>query len=207
MPDAFDLELNTSEVVFALNRLKREQIPFAQSLALNWTLKDAQAEVREQLPRRFTIRRPWLPRGVVVKPSSKRQLWGTITQRDPFMSRQEFGGQKTPQGKAIAVPVGALARLAKTKVLSKGKRPAAQMRKKNAFVPVAHCVSLAMLDNFTYPADLFPTSRFYREDLSGPPLELITMPDGSPGVEVFDDLPEPVPARLEQLTIEKTILN
>jgi hypothetical protein len=133
MPDAFDLELNTKEVVFALNRLKREQIPFAQSLALNFTLKDAQAEVRKQLPRRFSIRRPWVPRGVVVKPSNKRQLWGSIVQRDPFMARQEFGGQKTPQGKAIAVPVGELARLAKTKVLSKGKRPAAQMRKKGVY--------------------------------------------------------------------------
>ena len=34
------------------------------------------------------------------------------------------------------------------------------------------CVELATLENFTYPGDLFPSSRFYRRDLSQPPLEL-----------------------------------
>lgn len=31
-----------------------------------------------------------------------------------------------------------------------------------------HCAALATLPNFTYPADLFPSSRFYAEDLSEP---------------------------------------
>ena len=31
------------------------------------------------------------------------------------------------------------------------------------------CVELATLENFTYPGDLFPSSRFYRRDLSQPP--------------------------------------
>ena len=44
------------------------------------------------------------------------------------------------------------------------------------------CVSLAMLDNFTYPADVFPSARFYHRDLSQPPLTLSTGPDGSPQV-------------------------
>jgi O-succinylbenzoate synthase len=44
------------------------------------------------------------------------------------------------------------------------------------------CVALAMLDNFTYPADIFPSSRFYRRDLGVPPLDLIPGPDGSPQV-------------------------
>ena len=43
----------------------------------------------------------------------------------------------------------------------------------------AHCTALAMLDNFTYPADIFPSSRFYHEDLSDPPLEL-RMAQGRP---------------------------
>ena len=70
----------------------------------------------------------------------------------------------------------------------------------------AHCVALGMLDNFTYPADIFPSSRFYHEDLSDPPLELMTLTDGTPGVEAFATLPEPVSARLEKLTLERTVV-
>jgi O-succinylbenzoate synthase len=34
------------------------------------------------------------------------------------------------------------------------------------------CLALATLDNISYPSDVFPSSRFYRTDLSDPPLEL-----------------------------------
>lgn len=70
----------------------------------------------------------------------------------------------------------------------------------------ALCTALGMLDNFTYPADIFPSSRFYFEDLSDRPLELSPLPDGSPGVAAFDELPEPVPARLDARTIERAVL-
>lgn len=63
------------------------------------------------------------------------------------------------------------------------------------------CVSLAMLDNFTYPADIFPSARFYHEDLCERPLELITLADGTPGVEA-STLPEPHPDRLKRQTIQ-----
>lgn len=35
-----------------------------------------------------------------------------------------------------------------------------------------HCLALASLANFTYPADLFPSSRFYKKDLARPPMAL-----------------------------------
>lgn len=68
------------------------------------------------------------------------------------------------------------------------------------------CVSLAMLDNFTYPADIFPSSRFYHQDLSEPALQLIALPDGTPGVQAAETLPEPDAGRLEKLTVEKAVL-
>ena len=71
----------------------------------------------------------------------------------------------------------------------------------------ALCVSLGMLDNFTYPADIFPSSRFYHEDLADPPLELCTLDDGTPGVAALDKLPEPVAERLEKLTIERAVIS
>jgi len=70
----------------------------------------------------------------------------------------------------------------------------------------AHCVALAMLDNFTYAADIFPSSRFYHEDLSDPPLELLTLSDGTPGVEASLELPEPVADRLQKRTLQQVVL-
>jgi o-succinylbenzoate synthase len=49
------------------------------------------------------------------------------------------------------------------------------------------CVALAMLDNFTYPADIFPSSRFYHEDLGRPALELTRSPEGCPQVAASDE--------------------
>lgn len=71
----------------------------------------------------------------------------------------------------------------------------------------ASCVALAMLDNFTYPADIFPSHRFYHEDLSDPPLELTRDALGQPAVRAFETLPEPVPDRLHRLTIQQATLS
>ncbi|MCA9122870.1 MAG: o-succinylbenzoate synthase [Planctomycetales bacterium] len=71
----------------------------------------------------------------------------------------------------------------------------------------AHCIALAMLDNFTYPADIFPTSRFYAEDLSEPPLELHRSPNDRPSVQAFAKLPEPHPQRLERLTLQHAAID
>jgi O-succinylbenzoate synthase len=45
------------------------------------------------------------------------------------------------------------------------------------------CVALAMLENFTYPADIFPSSRFYAQDLGRPALELVRDEQGRPAVQ------------------------
>lgn len=70
----------------------------------------------------------------------------------------------------------------------------------------AQCAALAMLDHFTYAADIFPSSRFYAEDLSDPPLELHRSTDGVPCVRALDKLPEPVPARLEKWTVQSCVV-
>jgi O-succinylbenzoate synthase len=68
------------------------------------------------------------------------------------------------------------------------------------------CVALAMLDNFTYPADIFPSSRFYRRDLGQPELVLATGPDGVPHV-VAEDVPgiasEPDPDMLDRCCVTR----
>ena len=73
-------------------------------------------------------------------------------------------------------------------------------------VGASFCVALAMLENFTYPGDLFPSSRFYHEDLAEPPLELETLPDGTPGMRALEELPEPDGKRLEKLTLQRCVI-
>ena len=67
-------------------------------------------------------------------------------------------------------------------------------------VGAALCAELATLPNFTYPGDVFPSSKFYVEDLADPPLELT---DNLTVRPYPGDLPEPVPARLERMTQRK----
>lgn len=71
------------------------------------------------------------------------------------------------------------------------------------------CAALAMLDNFTYPADIFPSRRFYAQDLAEPELELCTSAEGSPQV-CCPNLPgigtAPHPERLKQLTVAHATL-
>ena len=64
-------------------------------------------------------------------------------------------------------------------------------------VGAALCVELATLPNFTYPGDLFPSSKFYRQDLAEPALELEPDLTFAPATE---GLPEPDPERLKRMS-------
>lgn len=64
------------------------------------------------------------------------------------------------------------------------------------------CAALAMLDNFIYPADIFPSSRFYHQDLAQSPLELGSLADGTPAITAPDRIPEPDSDRLRKLTVQ-----
>lgn len=68
------------------------------------------------------------------------------------------------------------------------------------------CVAVAMLDNFTYPADIFPSSRFYHVDLAEEPLELVRDANGTPSVRAPQRIPEPNTDRLAKLTVQKAML-
>jgi O-succinylbenzoate synthase len=70
----------------------------------------------------------------------------------------------------------------------------------------SHCAALAMLDNFTYPADIFPSSRFYQEDLSDPPLRLDFAAGKPPSIRAPLEIPTPVPARLKKLTVQQATI-
>ncbi len=70
----------------------------------------------------------------------------------------------------------------------------------------SHCAALAMLDNFTYPADIFPSRRFYEQDLADPPLELVHRAGGHPSVAAPERIPRPVPERLAARTVQQATI-
>jgi O-succinylbenzoate synthase len=73
-------------------------------------------------------------------------------------------------------------------------------------IGAAICLALATLDNFVYPNDIFPSDRFYREEISEPKVEL-----SGPGLMKVSDVPgipyEPIPERLEERTISKVLIS
>lgn len=73
-------------------------------------------------------------------------------------------------------------------------------------VGASSCIALAMLPNFTYPADIFPSSRFYVEDLAAPAIELVRDAEGRPGVRALREAPEPVAARLDRCVRQAIVL-
>jgi len=68
-----------------------------------------------------------------------------------------------------------------------------------------HCLALATLPNITYPSDIFPSSRFYRNDLSRPAVAL-----SGPSQMTAPMIPgagaEPDPQRLEACVIERAVI-
>jgi O-succinylbenzoate synthase len=69
----------------------------------------------------------------------------------------------------------------------------------------AHNIAFATLPNIKYPSDIFPTSRFYAQDLGEPPVvlsgpsEVTALP--GPGIGC-----EPDPARLARCLVEQAVV-
>lgn len=72
-------------------------------------------------------------------------------------------------------------------------------------VGAAHCLALATLPNMCYPSDIFPSSRFYAQDLAQPPME-----HSSPSEFTASEAPgtgvEPDPARLQACALERRVV-
>ena len=70
----------------------------------------------------------------------------------------------------------------------------------------AICTALASLPNFTSPADIFPSDRYYENDLSAEPIELISDESGRPALLPFKSIPAPNSGRLKQWCLQSAVL-
>lgn len=134
----FSIDLELSSALHGLDDLRRRQIPYATALALTRTAQAAQREIRSSLPQRFTIRSPFIERGVRVQAATKIRPEAAVYWRGPSgsrfaesLARHETGGRKVPARKYLAIPRG-VKRGAGGKI-PKGQRPAAVLRQKRTY--------------------------------------------------------------------------
>ena len=125
-----DVTADVAKAAEYLSDLARQRVPNAAAKALTRTAFDARDAVRDGLPERFNLRRPWISRGIGVTPAKPRTLMAEVWSRDRFMALQEAGGTKT--GK-LAIPVGPMAQTAQTRVIPKSQWPGQVMAKKSVF--------------------------------------------------------------------------
>ncbi len=107
---------------------QQKQVRFATAVALTRTAQDLQAEIRNEMPRNFTLRRQWVVQGIRIRPARKEFLQAEVYSRDPFMAIQETGGTKRATGRRVfdyqgylAVPLDA--RRSKTDIVRKEDWP------------------------------------------------------------------------------------
>lgn len=131
-----DLELSSS--LQALSDLKRKQLPFATAVALTKTAQAAQKTIRAQLPDRFTIRSPFVERGVRIEAASKIKPQAAVLWRGPAgsrfdesLARQETGGKKPPKNRYLALPRNV--KRGARGAIPKSQRPAALLRQKRVY--------------------------------------------------------------------------
>lgn len=94
-----ELEIQVRPWQRAMNSLVRDQIPYATVQALTSVAYDARDRVRQELPRRFTIRNRGLLKGVQVERASKRdwpRIRAVVGLRDALWVPHESGASLHP---------------------------------------------------------------------------------------------------------------
>lgn len=111
----------------------KRHVPFAIARALTMTARDAQEDVREDLPKKFTLRNNWTSSGIRITPATKATPMAIVGSIEPYMKRQEEGGTKRARSHSrVAVPVKA--KRNKRDIIPKGQRPGALRGKPKTFL-------------------------------------------------------------------------
>lgn len=105
-----ELDTNATEIQRWMRAVFLDQLPYAMARAVNATAFDARDAIRRGIDERFTIRRPYVPRGVQIPPGGratkqKPEAIVELDRRRSFLAKFEEGGVK--RGSAtmpIAIP-------------------------------------------------------------------------------------------------------
>jgi Family of unknown function (DUF6441) len=125
---------NLDELTRSLNRIQKEQLPFALSKGLNETAKEFQKRQREGMKHRFSIRRKsWVERSVKIGRedwATKKKLEAIVRietpgdrSRSDILAQHEEGGEKRGRGRTMSVPIMARPRGYGGGVVPKRLRP------------------------------------------------------------------------------------
>ena len=138
-----DVSVDMKAAMKYLDDVELRQLPYAISVALNDTMVDAQADVRQEYDRVFETRNRSLAKAITTIRrgdfATKRKLevvMGAVrdgrTGREAgegFITRQMQGRRKTPRGSSIAIPIiGPGLRRLKGGSVPKAKKPRANPR-------------------------------------------------------------------------------
>lgn len=111
--------INLDPVLRSLSRLERENLPFAEAMALNETAFQAKDALVAQMPQKFDLRSNRPKKGFRVKKAAKKQALreSSVTHLDDWMGIHETGGtkQKKLGNGDMGIPMGAV-----TSALAKG---------------------------------------------------------------------------------------
>lgn len=90
-----------------LNQVQQQQIPFATSLAMNWTANDIRDYQRRRMQVDLDQPTPQVVKSIYLEKATKRHLRARVYFAEwaaPFMRLQIEGGRRAPRGKYEALP-------------------------------------------------------------------------------------------------------
>lgn len=109
-PDIAEIVFDVDDLLGFVDEQAAKQAAFATSLALNNTAKGGVRDLQRRLPGSFTIRNRWTERGIVMQPSSKKDLVAKVGSIRSYMRLQAKGGDRRATKDAntkVGVPIGA----------------------------------------------------------------------------------------------------
>lgn len=89
-----DVRVDVDSAVRALSNVRRDQLPFATSLAVNWTALGAQRDIRAHVRQEFTLRRP----DFILK-TIKVEKGDWATKRNPLAFRLKIDDKRYDKGR------------------------------------------------------------------------------------------------------------
>lgn len=110
MAEFISFESNIREWAADLKDFQRRQLPFATASALTDLARyDVAPAIERQIDRVFDNPTPFTKKGVGYRWATKSSLVSTVFMKDiqgQYLRLEETGGVRTPQGRAIVMPVG-----------------------------------------------------------------------------------------------------